>query len=41
MKSYCNFLEEEIKKAQKNLDGEKADKLFRELNEIKKKEVEI
>ncbi len=41
IESYCNFLEEEIKKAQKGSDGKKVDKLFRELNEIKKKKVTI
>ena len=41
IESHCNFLEEEIKKAQKGSDGKKVDKLFRELNEIKKKKVTI
>jgi len=41
IKNYCKFLEQEIKKAQDICDDKKVDVLFKKLNEIKKKEVEI
>ncbi|MDP8233571.1 MAG: DNA primase [Candidatus Saelkia tenebricola] len=41
IKNYCKFLEQEIKKAQDICDDTKVNVLFKELNEIKKKEVEI
>ena len=41
IKNYCKFLEREIKKAQDVCDSKKVDVLFKKLNEIKKKEVEI
>ncbi|MDP8216115.1 MAG: DNA primase [Candidatus Kaelpia imicola] len=40
IKNYCNFLEQEIKKAQQDSDNKRLDILFRELNDIKKKELE-
>ncbi len=41
IKMYCKFLEEEIKKAQAASDINKLGVLFKELSEIKKKEIEI
>jgi len=41
IRNYCKFLEQEIKKAQDICDSKKVDVLFKRLNEIKKKEVEI